>query len=168
MNLIFKSITIGDYRKIYKQPENIVYYINNVKNKNVFFKNNNRYNSAIRVYKDDIITKDDEIFEINKFYFNPETGLVYIYISEDIYKVVQSPWLQTVNDNVTSSVATDVLFHHHNNSQSTSNLKIHVVDKLPTGQVEVGIYLVKNNTSERDNLYDEYIYINNKWEMVYK
>lgn len=48
-----------------------------------------------------------------------------------------------------------------------SSLNIQVVDELPTQDISTTtIYLVPNDASEVDNIYDEYIYVNNAWELI--
>lgn len=45
--------------------------------------------------------------------------------------------------------------------------KIQAVDSLPTtGMNDTTVYLLKNETTDAENLYEEYIYVNNKWELL--
>lgn len=60
------------------------------------------------------------------------------------------------------------------NGQSTSftvyngiNTNFQIVDSLPTENISTStIYLVPSTKPEADNTYDEYIYVNNKWEHI--
>lgn len=46
-------------------------------------------------------------------------------------------------------------------------VKIAVVENYPTSNIDSNtIYLIKNNTTEEQNFYDEYIYVNNTWEHI--
>ena len=50
---------------------------------------------------------------------------------------------------------------------SIPKFKIEVVTSLPSYPSSTTIYLLKDNSSEDDgNMYDEYIYVNNKWEQL--
>lgn len=53
------------------------------------------------------------------------------------------------------------------NQLSDLNSVASVVTELPTEDIkENKIYLVKNSEDESGNLYNEYLYINNSWELV--
>lgn len=60
------------------------------------------------------------------------------------------------------------------NGQSTSftvyngiNTNFQIVDSLPTENISTStIYLVPSTKPEAENIYDEYIYVNNKWEHI--
>lgn len=46
-------------------------------------------------------------------------------------------------------------------------IKISVVDELPTENIDDRtMYLKSNGTSETQNIYDEYLYVNNNWEHI--
>ena len=46
-------------------------------------------------------------------------------------------------------------------------IKISVVDELPTENIDdKTMYLKSNGTSETQNIYDEYLYVNNNWEHI--
>jgi len=48
-----------------------------------------------------------------------------------------------------------------------TSFKIHIVSELPTQDIEeMAIYFVRVDDPLTDNLYDEYMYIDNKWEIV--
>ena len=48
-----------------------------------------------------------------------------------------------------------------------TSFKIHIVNELPTQDIDImAIYFVRTNDPLTDNLYDEYMYIDNKWEIV--
>ena len=45
--------------------------------------------------------------------------------------------------------------------------KIEVVDELPTKDIsDTTIYLLRNTDSEGNNFFDEYIYVNKRWELI--
>lgn len=48
-----------------------------------------------------------------------------------------------------------------------SKLKLKKVDSLPLTDIDDNcIYLVPNNKTEGENIFDEYIYVDNKWEII--
>ncbi len=48
-----------------------------------------------------------------------------------------------------------------------TTLNIEVVQSLPTQDISTNtIYFVPKNPAETDNIYDEYIYVNNSWELI--
>jgi len=47
-----------------------------------------------------------------------------------------------------------------------STMNVSVVSSLPTTGSTTTIYLVAKSTSTTQNIYDEYLYVNNKWEKV--
>ena len=48
-----------------------------------------------------------------------------------------------------------------------SSLNIEIVNTLPTQDISTTtIYFVPKTTAEQNNIYDEYIYINNAWELI--
>lgn len=50
---------------------------------------------------------------------------------------------------------------------SVTSFSIQIVDVLPTENIkEMTIYFIKNNHNNESDYYDEYIYINNKWEII--
>ena len=50
---------------------------------------------------------------------------------------------------------------------ATSSLKMQVVEELPTQDIDTDtIYLVESTDSTEQNVYDEYIYVNNNWEKI--
>ena len=50
---------------------------------------------------------------------------------------------------------------------ATSSLKMQVVEELPTQDIDTDtIYLVESTDSAEQNVYDEYIYVNNNWEKI--
>ena len=68
---------------------------------------------------------------------------------------IQYPAAKTVYDFVTQSIG-----------EVAGQLKIEIVDLLPgTGENSV-IYLVLSEDSEEQNIYNEYLYLNNKWELI--
>ena len=53
-----------------------------------------------------------------------------------------------------------------NSGSTTPKFSIKVVDELPTKNIsETTIYLLKTG-DEEDNMYSEYIYVNNDWELL--
>lgn len=53
-----------------------------------------------------------------------------------------------------------------NSGSTTPKFNIKVVDELPTTNIsETTIYLLKTG-DEEDNMYSEYIYVNNDWELL--
>ncbi len=50
---------------------------------------------------------------------------------------------------------------------SVSGLQLEVVTTLPTTDIKTNaIYLVPKENAEQDNIYDEYVYLNDKWEHI--
>ena len=50
---------------------------------------------------------------------------------------------------------------------TVSSLKLEVVEQLPTHDISTStIYLVPTHTGEANNIYEEYIYVNNNWESI--
>lgn len=50
---------------------------------------------------------------------------------------------------------------------SVSGLQLEVVTTLPTTDIKTNaIYLVPKTSAEQDNIYDEYVYLNSKWEHI--
>ena len=50
---------------------------------------------------------------------------------------------------------------------SVTSFSIQIVDTLPTENVkEMTIYFIKNSHDNESDYYDEYMYINNKWEII--
>ena len=50
---------------------------------------------------------------------------------------------------------------------SVTSFSIQIVDTLPTENVkEMTIYFIKNSHNNESDYYDEYMYINNKWEII--
>lgn len=50
---------------------------------------------------------------------------------------------------------------------SISSLDIEVVQTLPSSDISTStIYLLPKSSSEQQNIYDEYIYVNNSWELI--
>lgn len=48
-----------------------------------------------------------------------------------------------------------------------STMNVSVVSQLPTSNISATtIYLVSKETTETQNIYDEYLYVNNKWEKI--
>ena len=48
-----------------------------------------------------------------------------------------------------------------------SSLDLQPVDTLPTENISTtSIYLLKSNNTEETNIYEEYIYVNDKWELI--
>lgn len=52
-------------------------------------------------------------------------------------------------------------------SSSATGAKFEVVQSLPVSDIDPQtIYLVPNTSSQQENIYDEYIYVNNSWELI--
>lgn len=51
-------------------------------------------------------------------------------------------------------------------SGGKGSLKYVIVDTLPEAGEDNTIYLVPKSTSKTNNYYDEYMYINNNWELI--
>ena len=50
---------------------------------------------------------------------------------------------------------------------SVTSFSIQIVDTLPTENIkEMTIYFIKNSHNNESDYYDEYMYINNKWEII--
>ncbi len=74
---------------------------------------------------------------------------------------VQNKVIKTALDNVYSKTEVDNLI------SAISTLSIEVVATLPTTDISTTtIYLVPNSQSQSQNVYDEYMYINNAWEHI--
>ena len=121
--IVFKTCTLLEYRKIKNPPSNIVYYINNVKGKNVFFKGSVRYNNAVAISDDSLLPKlGDSNFSTNTFYFNYNTGAVYLYNNPENCIMVQNSWKDSPFDNFTYDVTMDIMKSYHNNNPTGSNI----------------------------------------------
>ena len=48
-----------------------------------------------------------------------------------------------------------------------TSFTIEIVDELPTENIkQMTIYFIRNNYNNESDYYDEYMYINNKWEII--
>ena len=170
--IIFTKCTLHEYKTIKTPPSNIIYYITNVKGKNIFFKGTERYKGAIAISSDSELPKyKDDNFYVNKFYFNYNTGSVYLYKDDNEFMVVQNSWKDSVFDNYTQDVTMDIMkaYHNSNTGNNTGNdnsFGIYIVNELPKNNIKNGIYFVPGDIKDDVNLYTEYIFINNKWEIV--
>lgn len=68
---------------------------------------------------------------------------------------IQYPGAKAVYDFVTKSIG-----------EVAGQLKIEVVDSLPSTGDNFTIYLLSNENTEGTNVYEEYLYVNNKWELI--
>ena len=49
----------------------------------------------------------------------------------------------------------------------SASLSIEIVDTLPIENIKINtIYLVNNSSNKENNIYTEYLYVNNKWEVI--
>lgn len=92
----------------------------------------------------DIPTKNSQLENDSNFITDTTNSLLNYYLKQDTY----------TKDEVNEII--------HN----LSTLKLTVVEELPIDNIDVNcIYLIQN-TGEQDNLYDEFIYVNNNWELI--
>lgn len=172
---IFTKCTLQEYKKVKVPRSNVVYYITNVKGKNIFFKGKQRYTGAIAISSDNDLPKyGNDNFHINKFYFNYNTGKVYLYMDEkDDPIIVQNSWEESLFDNYTHDVTSDIMKNYHttnnsggNNGGSNNSFGVYIVNDLPKNNIKNGIYFVPSDIKGQNNVYTEYIFINSKWETV--
>lgn len=172
---IFTKCTLQEYKKVKVPRSNVVYYITNVKGKNIFFKGKQRYTGAIAISSDNDLPKyGNDNFHINKFYFNYNTGKVYLYMDEkDDPIIVQNSWEESLFDNYTHDVTSDIMKIYHttnnsggNNGGSNNSFGVYIVNDLPKNNIKNGIYFVPSDIKGQNNVYTEYIFINSKWETV--
>ena len=114
--------------------------MSNKANKSELFSRN--YNDLTN--KPTIPTKTSQLQNDSNYIKNTVNNLVNYYLKSETYTKVE------VN-NLISAIKT---------------VEIEVVEELPEiGKTNV-IYLVPNSSSTEKNIYDEYIYINNQWELI--
>lgn len=94
------------------------------------------------------------------------------YVRKDGAWVKLNP-AEVINDNTISKTTTysssrlESKFKEIINSiQDINVLNVEVVDELPEEGVAKTLFLVSNNKSEEKNTYDEYMWINGKWELI--
>lgn len=98
------------------------------------------------IWGDDVLTLDEEqdISGLKTFTTLPESSVV-----------------PTTNNQLVNKAYVDGLV------STISTLSFQVVTELPTTDIQTNvIYLVPSTTSSEQNVYDEYIYINNAWEKI--
>ena len=83
-----------------------------------------------------------------------------------IKEIIETPATSTTAgvvkpDNTTITISDDGTI------SAVSSLKIEVVDTLPTTDISTAtIYFVPKTAADTDNVYSEYIYVNEKWELI--
>lgn len=94
------------------------------------------------------------------------------YVRKDGAWVKLNP-AEVINDNVVTNTTTyssnklEKKFKEIIDSiQDLSVLNVEVVDELPEEGVAKTLFLVSNNKSEEKNTYNEYMWINGKWELI--
>ena len=81
-----------------------------------------------------------------------------------------SNWWQSINGNNNYSLAylvDQAIAGVQASVSAMANIHFEVVANLPTQDIETNaIYLVPKQDSDVNNVYDEYIYFNNSWELI--
>ena len=74
---------------------------------------------------------------------------------------------ENVLDKLSIDTNGNLLFDNKAITSNGSSIKMLIVDTLPTENIsENTIYLVSNNSSNTNNIYTEYVYINSNWEII--
>lgn len=74
---------------------------------------------------------------------------------------------ENVLDKLSIDTNGNLLFNNKVITSNGSSIKMLIVDILPTENIsENTIYLVSNNSSNKNNIYTEYVYINSGWEII--
>lgn len=47
-----------------------------------------------------------------------------------------------------------------------AGIKIKILDNLPESGEEMVLYFIKSEKEEETNIYEEYMWVNNKWELI--
>lgn len=115
-----------------------------------------------------VYTKDEALalglIEIKEY--NEETGEISLVYNSDLYDVkfdeTTGNLIFTFKDN---DVIKDKVFKI--SDPDMFRLSFKTVESLPTENISTStIYLILNENSAEDNIYTEYIYSNNKWEII--
>lgn len=101
--------------------------------------------STVFAKKTELPTKTSDLTNDDGFITNAVNNLVNYYTKSETY----------TKDEIASLIA------------SISTMSLKKVDSLPTTDISTTtIYLVPKETSGTDNVYTEYIYVDNKWEII--
>ena len=163
--IYIKSLKLSEYKSIKEPNKNIIYYINNTKGKHIFYKGGVRHHSCRAFFTKEVPKQGDVDFRLNTILFNPITGLAIKYNDVTNYTIIQNEWAKQPLDNVTFFRTVDNL-SESNDEVISSGLEIFVVKKLPTTNIKNGLYLVKRADAEEGNIFEEYLYVENSWELV--
>lgn len=107
--------------------------------------------------------------DLNNYYNKTETDT----LVNGIKATIPTKTSELNNDSnfITSNI--DNLTNFYNKTEinglinSVSGLQLEVVTILPTTDIKTNaIYLVPKTSAEQDNIYDEYVYLNDKWEHI--
>lgn len=191
--LMITSITYSKYKALDDPNDKIIYYINNTKQKNIFFKGKNRYYNAMVIDSiNDIPKPGDREFVINKIYYIPSTGKAIKYISNNKIIEIQKeygdteeivyPNMEVVKHMMGDSSNSGESSGGSNNGGSTGGsggstttppsscdceeFGVYVVSELPKTNIKKGIYLVKSLSPSVNNQFIEYLYVNKAWERI--
>ena len=106
----------------------------------------NNKDAATKEYVDSVIpTKTSDLTNDSGFVTSTVNNLTNYYTKTDTYT-------KTEVNNLIGSI---------------SSLDIEVVQTLPSSDISTStIYLLPKSSSEQQNIYDEYIYVNNSWELI--
>lgn len=114
------------------------------------------YLDDIKANKSELPTKVSQLENDSNFATKTEIPDVSQFITKGVNDLVNY-YLKT--DTYTKTEVNDIV-------GAIKTISMKVVDKKPTNPQTNIIYLIPNAKAELENIYDEYIYVNNKWEII--
>lgn len=89
-----------------------------------------------------------------------------ISVNANVNNSVGTPSVSVVKTGTDSEPTFAFTFQNLKGEPGTTTIKTQIVNSLPSTGATDTIYFVPNNSGESENLYNEYLYINNAWERV--
>lgn len=118
---------------------------------------------------DNIEVGGDVDVDLSNYYTKDETNV----IIEGIRVTIPTKTTDLNNDSnfITNNVANLTNYYNKNEVNdlisSVNGVQLEVVDTLPTVGIKTNaIYLVPKISGEEQNIYNEYVYLNNAWELI--
>lgn len=89
-----------------------------------------------------------------------------ISVNANVNNSVGTPSVSVVKTGTDAAPTLTFNFQNLKGEPGTTTIKTQIVNSLPSTGATDTIYFVPNNSGESENLYNEYLYINNAWERV--
>jgi hypothetical protein len=127
----------------------------------------------------DALKENDDVVDVLNKSISQKADKEYVNNEFALKKNIPTKTSQLTNDSKFITSTVENLTNYYLKSQTYSKnevlelvgklggLSIEAVDTLPTSEIIPNtLYLVKCETEENQNIYEEYIYINDKWELI--